>query len=154
MEITSWLRRKFIFMAVNNVRFEVSSFDDANKLNPEVRTLWIPVNTQLREEVVYKIQLTDLSLQDTYYQFSALTEQDLRTFKNVFQMTRPYEFKDRVHVQVTFEFDLNLHKVDRDVYSFLDWVGDVGGLNEGLYLGLKVVLIFLQFNDFEHYLIQ
>lgn len=141
-------------MAVNNVRFEVSSFDDANKLNPEVRTLWIPVNTQLREEVVYKIQLTDLSLQDTYYQFSALTEQDLRTFKNVFQMTRPYEFKDRVHVQVTFEFDLNLHKVDRDVYSFLDWVGDVGGLNEGLYLGLKVVLIFLQFNDFEHYLIQ
>jgi len=154
VEITSWLRRKFIFMAVNNVRFEVSSFDDANKLNPEVRTLWIPVNTQLREEVVYKIQLTDLSLQDTYYQFSALTEQDLRTFKNVFQMTRPYEFKDRVHVQVTFEFDLNLHKVDRDVYSFLDWVGDVGGLNEGLYLGLKVVLIFLQFNDFEHYLIQ
>ena len=59
-----------------------------------------------------------------------------------------------MHVQITFEFDLNLHRIDRDVYSFLDWVGDVGGLNEGLYLGLKVVLIFFQFHDFEHFLIE
>lgn len=124
------------------------------KINDELRTLWIPVNSQIREEVVYKVKLTDLSLQDKYYQFSALTEQDLRIFSNVFQKTRPYEFPDRVHVQITFEFDLNLHRIDRDVYSFLDWVGDVGGLNEGLYLGLKVVLIFFQFHDFEHFLIE
>ena len=69
-------------------------------------------------------------------------------------MSRPYEFKDRVHLQITFEFDLNLYRVDRDVYSILDWVGDMGGLNEGLYLGLKVILIFFQFSEFDHFLIQ
>ena len=55
---------------------------------------------------------------------------------------------------MTFEFDLTLYRVDRDVYSILDWIGDVGGLNEGLYLMFKVMLIFLQYNDFQHYLIE
>ena len=59
-----------------------------------------------------------------------------------------------MHLQVTFEFDLTLYRIDRDVYSILDWVGDVGGLNEGLFLILKVFLIAMQFNDFQHFLIQ
>lgn len=46
-----------------------------------------------------------------------------------------------MHLQITFEFDLTLYRIDRDVYSILDWVGDVGGLNEGLFLILKVFLI-------------
>jgi len=40
------------------------------------------------------------------------------------------------------------------VYSILDWVGDVGGLNEGLFLGFHVVLAFFQFSDFEHFLVE
>ena len=55
---------------------------------------------------------------------------------------RPYEFPDNVHLQVSYEFDLTLYRVDRDVYSILDWVGDIGGLNEGLYLLFYVVLLF------------
>jgi len=77
-----------------------------------------------------------------------------RIFSNKYQMNRPYEFPDRVHVQISFEFDLNLYRVDRDVYSVLDWVGDMGGLNEGLYLGMKVILMFFQFYEFDHYLIE
>ena len=69
-------------------------------------------------------------------------------------MKRPYEFTDNVHIQVTFEFDLTLYRVDRDVYSVLDWVGDVGGLYEGVYLILYVILLFTQFHDFEHFLIE
>ena len=69
-------------------------------------------------------------------------------------MTRPYERENRVHVQVTFEFDLTLYLIDRDVYSYLDWIGDVGGLNEGIFLLLKVILLSLQFFDLEHLLIE
>ena len=57
-------------------------------------------------------------------------------------------------MQVTFEFDLTLYRVDRDVYSILDWVGDVGGLNEGLYLILSVILAISQFHEFEHLLVE
>lgn len=54
---------------------------------------------------------------------------------------------------MTFEFDLTLYRIDRDVYSVLDWIGDVGGLNEGLYIILKMVLLFCQFNDLKHFMI-
>ena len=57
-------------------------------------------------------------------------------------------------MQVTFEFDLNQYRIDRDVYSVLDWIGDVGGLNEGLTILLGAILIFISFNPFEHYLIE
>ena len=68
--------------------------------------------------------------------------------------TRPYEFSDSVHLQITFEFDLTLYRVDRDVYSVLDWVGDVGGLNEGLFIFFKILLAMFQFKALEHFLIE
>lgn len=73
---------------------------------------------------------------------------------NKYQLMRPYEFPDRVHFQISFEFDLTLYRVDRDVYSILDWIGDVGGLNEGLFLFFHIILIFSQFYDLEHFLIE
>ena len=57
-------------------------------------------------------------------------------------------------MQITFEFDLTLYRIDRDVYSILDWVGDVGGLNEGLFLFFKMILLFFQFHEFRHFLIE
>ena len=78
----------------------------------------------------------------------------MRIFGNRFQFSRPYEFIDRVHMQVTWEFDLNLYRVDRDVYSILDWIGDVGGLSEGLVIGLGAILTLLNFKRFEHFLIE
>lgn len=34
------------------------------KIVPESRTTWIPINSQFREEVVFEVSLTDLQLQD------------------------------------------------------------------------------------------
>ena len=67
---------------------------------------------------------------------------------------RPYEFADSVQMQVTYEFDLNLYRVDRDVYSLLDWIGDIGGVMEGLVVIMGVLLGALQFNKFNHYMIE
>lgn len=138
---------------MNQIRFSTSDFDEA-KVAHEAKFIYIPINSQVREELVYKVQLTDLNLQDTYYQFSGLTEDEIRIFQNLHVNNRPYEFPDNVHLQVTFEFDLTLYRVDRDVYSLLDWVGDVGGLNEGLYIGFKIVLGLFQFMVLEHLLIE
>ena len=49
---------------------------------------------------------------------------------------------------------MTLYRVDRDVYSILDWIGDVGGLSEGLVIGLGAVLAFMNFKYFEHFLIE
>ena len=55
---------------------------------------------------------------------------------------------------MTYEFDLDLHRIDRDVYSILDWIGDVGGLREGLFIILSMVLGFLNYSTFEHFMIK
>ena len=67
---------------------------------------------------------------------------------------RPYEFPDYVHMQLTYEFDLTLYRIDRNVYSILDWIGDVGGLNEGLYVILSLFLSLLNYNTFKHFMIE
>lgn len=120
----------------------------------ETRFIYIPINSQVREEKVYKVRLTDLRLQDNYYQFSALTEDDRTIFGNREHLTRPYEFPDSNHMQITFEFDLNLYRVDRDVYSILDWIGDIGGLREGLVIILAGIFGLVKFHPFQHFMIE
>ena len=44
---------------------------------------------------------------------------------------------------VMYELELNLNIIDRQVYSVLDWMGDIGGLLEAmLYLGMFLVTFF------------
>ena len=82
-----------------------------------------------------------------------MTEDLFEIFTNTLVKTRPYEFRDNVHLQVTFEFDLSLYRVDRDVYSILDWIGDIGGLSEGLALFFGGMFALMSFNNFDHYMI-
>ena len=59
-----------------------------------------------------------------------------------------------MHVQITFEFDLSLYRIDRDVYSILDWIGDIGGLSEGLAILFGGCIALMTFNKFDHYMIE
>ena len=141
-------------MVHNQKRFSTLDYKE-NKVTDETRSVWLPINSQLREEAVYKVQLMDLYLQDNnQYQLSGLTEEVSRIFSSKYQLSRPYEFPDRVHLQVTFEFDLNLYRIDRDVYSLFDWIGDLGGLLEGLSIIMAFILSLLHYRQFEHYMIE
>ena len=73
---------------------------------------------------------------------------------NKYQLNRPYEFPDNVQFQVTWELDLTQYRVDRDVYSTLDLIGDVGGLNEGLKIAFAFFISLLNFHKFEHFLME
>ena len=61
--ITNWLKRKFIFMVHNQKRFSTLDYKE-NKVTDETQSVWLPINSQIREEAVYKVQLMDLYLQD------------------------------------------------------------------------------------------
>ena len=66
---------------------------------------------------------------------------------------RPYEFKDDIQLSVVFERDLDLHRVDREVYSVLDLLGDVGGLYEATKMICFTILYLTNFMSFENYLV-
>ena len=39
---------------MNQIRFSTAEYDD-KKVTQEAKFVWIPINTQVREEIVYKI---------------------------------------------------------------------------------------------------
>ena len=61
-EIKDWLARKFIIVNMNNQRFNTRKYGFSDKISIESRIEWIPINSQIREELVYKVTLTDLRL--------------------------------------------------------------------------------------------
>ena len=91
--------------------------------------MWYPITSKIRGEFVNKIQMTNLELYDSRSLGELYSEEE-----NIFRIDpknpRPWEFYDAVHVQVTFEVSLDRIKIQRYVFSLLDCLGDVGGLNE------------------------
>jgi len=54
-QIKGWLARKFILINFNQMRFETREFSPKLKIVEELKLLWVPISTQLREELVYKV---------------------------------------------------------------------------------------------------
>ena len=57
-----------------------------------------------------------------------------------------------MHLAVAYEFDLNMETLDRQVYSVLDWLGDIGGLSEALLFTGGLVIGFLNYGQFMGFL--
>ena len=66
---------------------------------------------------------------------------------------RPYEFPDDIHLSVSYEFDLDFHRIDRETYNSLDWLGDLGGLKEALAGLFGAIYVLFHYQTFENYLV-
>ena len=53
-EIYEWLKQKYMLTFTNQIRFRLEEFSEG-KIVKESRTTWIPINTQLREEIMFEI---------------------------------------------------------------------------------------------------
>ena len=103
----------------------------------ESKIKWVGIysNRIMRQELVNKIVLTDILLQDTRgMHLDDMTEDEIPVFTTDQGSVRPYEFDDAVHLSISYEMDLNKYTIDRTVYTSLDWLGDVGGLMDILFL--------------------
>ena len=49
------------------MRFSTLDFEQERKIIRENEVEWIPISSQVREEIVKKVQLTELYLQDSFY---------------------------------------------------------------------------------------
>ena len=56
--------------------------------------------------------------------------------------TRMYDFNDNVQIAVTYELSPDFFMIRRQVYTLLDYMGDIGGLAGALH-GLFVVTIIV-----------
>ena len=58
-----------------------------------------------------------------------------------------------MHTALSFEFDLNLYRIDREAYNMLDWLGDIGGLKEALTIILTSLFAVFNYHTFQDYLV-
>jgi len=152
-EILKWLRQKYILTYTNQRRFVIEEYQNERKIVEESRTKWIPINSQLREDIVFKLQMTDLNLQDLRLDFGGSWGEQRRVFKLEQVDKRPYEFENSIHISLTFEVDLDLKQIDRQVYNMLDWIGDIGGLGEGLFFISYAILGVVHFGALDNWII-
>ena len=151
-EINRWLRGKYLVLYHNSRRFRVEEYGEG-KIVEESRTRYIPLNSQLREDYVYKVQLTDLQLQDARFSISAFTQDDKRVFGINQVDRRPWDYEDRIVLAVTIEMDLDLQQINRQVYNILDWIGDIGGLGEGCFFISFTALGIVHFGALDNMII-
>ena len=98
--------------------------------------------------------MTNLQLQDVLHlQLGPITEIEGSIFGVKSNTRRPYEFLDDVHTVVSYEFDLNMYRIDREAYNTLDWLGDLGGLKEALMLVLGAIITAFNYNALENYMV-
>ena len=68
--------------------------------------------------------------------------------------SRPFEFPDSLtHLAVSFEPDLTLYVIERQVSSYFDFLSATGGLNKGLRFLFKVVVGLLNYKMFSVYMV-
>ena len=48
---------------------------------------------------------------------------------------------------------LDLEQAEREVYHILDWIGDLGGLYDGLKIFLSGILYFITYKMYDSYMV-
>ena len=67
--------------------------------------------------------------------------------------TMPYEFSDNVWLSITFEMSLDVVEYEREVYTFLMMLSDIGGLAGALVTLLSLFMALWNFKAFDNYLV-
>ena len=114
--------------------------------------VWYLINSQLRSEYINQIQTTLLELQDSI-PLGELKSDQPEIFNVLPKGERPYEFYDNVHVAIVYEISLDRRRIQRSVYSLLDWIGDIGGLLEAMFVIFSLLIAIYHYKAFEIHMI-
>ena len=95
-----------------------------------------------RERSQFKVTQSTLHLQD--YNWAELDDLTEITKENLFDWTPlnsiAYDFDDNVQAAISIEVDPNLNSYDRHVYTYIDLLSDVGGI-QGIIVYMFAILI-------------
>ena len=90
---------------------------------------WYPIAAEIRKEVVHEIKVGHIQAQDGQgFHVGEITQDFYEIFEIEQTIERPYEYFDNIHVALNYEMNLNLFMYEREVYTTLDWFGNIGGL--------------------------
>ena len=117
--------------------------------------MWVPVNTQVQQTTPFQVSTTEVFLQDRRsISLDELTElSDNSIFKFEQKPMKPYEKDEIVQMDITIEMNLNQLVIARDIYTFLDFLSDIGGIQGMLISGVALFMAFWNYNMLENYMV-
>ena len=93
-------------------------------------------------------------MNDSFLTFGELTEDIQTGFINTQVPNRVLNFKNNMLNAVTFELSLHLDVYERQVFSLLDILSDIGGLYGALKVIFYIVITFFQWNGHHMFLMK
>jgi len=139
-------------MLYNQKRFDSGKYGDQS-VKEEARLLWLPINTQMRQTIPYKVSKTHLYLQDRDINLNSITlDQDSSIFKIEPLPVRSQEKDLNVQMELTIERNLDLTQLERSGYTLIDVFSDIGGIQSILISGITILINFFNFQNFDNYM--
>ena len=152
-EIMDWLQQKFIIVLTNRIRFDQSAYTDGSVIKESALT-YIPIDTQLRQEIAHLVTIKDIEVQDNILiNLKHLTQMATRAFSIEQHTKRPYEYPNDVHIAVTYSLSPDRILIKRQVYNVVDMLTEIGGLQYALFIILSFLLMLFNFNKMDNYLV-
>ena len=107
-----------------------------------------------RIEYINVIERQQFNLNDSFLTFGDLTLKSQTGFINTQVPNRVLNFQNNILNAVTFELSLSLDVYERQVFSLLDILSDIGGLYGSLKVIFYIVITFFQWNGHHMYLMK
>ena len=150
-EIEKFFSTSLFQLMQNQIRF------DSSKYGPESIILESRLDVikmgEWKQRYAYSIQQQELLLQDLVVNLDELTLlKDSRVFKLERQSLVPFKEEKDLVQGVQIDLDANLIVVQRDGYTILDILADVGGIQGLLISAICLFLNFWNYNHLENYL--
>ena len=153
--IREWLKNKYVVLLMNQIRFSSDDFFH-NAAIKESKIEYLLVNTQIRQTLPYKIDSTELELQD--FDVIMLDKHTRIEMTELFRVTKQavisYERTDNTWFSISFERNLNLMTYQRTVYTLFELLSDIGGFSGLLYSICAMITFAWNFNSFENFMVQ
>ena len=121
--------------------FVQDGFNEERKVSHST-TSWNSMQPKIRIDYVKKIRLSDLVLNDSIYDAGSLLVDQDKIFNFETVPTRFLPYKNRFHNALTYELSDTNHVYYRSVYTFLDWLRDIGGFY-GAISALCLTIVFI-----------
>ena len=121
------MRGKYILFGYNNRRFAKDKFG-VERIVEKVSTEWYPMTPSARIDYPTKLTRTNITLNDSQMNYAGLaTESEVGFFLDVYP-SRVLPYLNNWQNALTIEMSLDLRVYHRKVYSWGDYVSDMGGL--------------------------
>ena len=113
---------------------------------------WFPIGLTNILSIPYKIEVTEINMQDLVIDLGMLTEFEGQAFHLKRQPTQPYFIDQNVIFDLVFEMSFDQIAIERSNIEILDVFGDIGGVWSILISIFSGFLLIINHNHFDSFM--